>query len=208
MRQDYGFTPGGPSWRAPLGQGAMAMMGQAALPFAGQQDPQVTGALKSAGFGDVNLGSTPFEVSQNLGQQFRDPYHQLTRNQTFATTLLNQWKPPDLRLTGEDLLNVAMQQQAQNAQAQQAAFEQALQGSTFASQSAANASAAQTAAIGSIGAGAIRGISNYYNPSSTPWTLGSYAGAPGTSAGAMDLYNPNYNYGGGGSSFGGKFGGG
>ena len=120
MRGSYGLgqTTGPPSWEAQyLGPGALAMQRQAGIPFAGQQDPQVQAALRT-GFGSTwNLGATPYQTSQQLGQQFRAPLGQLQRAQTFETGLLKQWQPPDLRFTGEDLLNVKMQQTAQNAQA-------------------------------------------------------------------------------------------
>jgi hypothetical protein len=191
MRQDYGFTPGGPAWRAPLGQGAMALQSQAAEPWAGKQDTQVTGTLQSAfgapRFGGAgagsswDLGSTPFEVARNLGQ---DPLAQLQRGQQFTTGLLKQWAPPSpaLPLTGADLLSVAMQQQAANAQQQQQAFQQQLAASNIAAQSSANAQALGTAAIGKIGAGAINALGNYN------WGGGGGVNT-GINVGGMQVYN-------------------
>ena len=179
MRGSYGLgqSTGPASWEAKyLGPGALAMMGQAALPFAGQQDPQVTGTLQK-GFGaptfaggggafggggggsSWNLGSNPYEMARELGQA---PMAQLSRNQNFAMNLLKQWQPPDLRLTGEDLLNVKMGNMTQAAAARQQAYQAALAGSGAAAQSQA---AAQAAEIGSIGKLATSGINAFSSPS-------------------------------------------
>jgi hypothetical protein len=96
-------------------------------------------------------------VSKELGQQ---PYQQLQRDQQFENKLLSQWQPPNLRLTGEDLLSVNLQQQAQNAQAQQAAYEAALQGSSYAASAQSQAQGAETAALGKLGAAGINALSS------------------------------------------------
>lgn len=221
MRSSYGLAPpskGAPaSWEAQfLGPGAKAMMGQAALPFQGRQDPQLQDVMQSAGFGRVNLGSNPYEVAQNLGQQFSAPLGQLQRNQTFLNAMLNQWKPPDLRLTGEDLLNVAMGQAAQRGQAQQQAFESQLLGATSAAQQQGLANAATLGAIGKVGSGAINAFfspslssQGYYQPSlfasliggTGPTDVGTGSAYYGTSGG-MDVYGPTGFTETGGSAFG------
>lgn len=186
MRGSYGLggSAGPPSWQAKyLGPGALAMMKQSGIPFAGGQDPQVAGAMKT-GFGDApNLGTDPYQVSRNLGQQFKAPLGQLQRNQSFQTALEKQWQPPNLRLTGEDLLNVKMQQMTQNAQAQQAGYAAALQGSSAASQAQSAATAAEIAGLGKIaGAGATAAFSpslsssGYYQPSPFASMFGASSG--------------------------------
>jgi hypothetical protein len=199
MRGSYGLGQStGPEtpWMQPLGHGALAMMKQAEIPFAGQQDPQTQDVLKSA-FGKAseqganaggstwNLGSNPYEAARELG---KPPLQQLQRNQQFATSLMKQWQPPDLRLTGEDLLNVKMGQMSQNAQAQQQAFQAALQGSSAASAAQSQASAASIAAIGKLGSSAISSVfspslssSGYYQPSLFQSWTGSGGGMPETS---------------------------
>jgi hypothetical protein len=171
MRAAYGLGPPTdqvqPSWEAKyLGPGALAMQSQAAQgQLASGQDPQVLAAMRNVGSGYTSLGQDPFQVAQSLGQQYRAPLGQLERGQQFTTGLLKQWQPPNLRLTGEDLLNVAMQQQAQNAAAQQAAFEAQLQGATATAQSQAAMSAAGIGALGSLGGAAVKGFTS---PALTP----------------------------------------
>lgn len=191
MRKDYGFAPGGPAWREKLGQGAKAEQTQAELPFGGQQDPQVQGVERTGGFGNVNLGSNPYEVAQNLGQQFKNPLGQQNRNQNFLDSLLNLWKAPDTRLSGADLLNVKLGTAAQASQAQQAAFEAAQLAATSSAQQQGAASAAETGALASAGAGAIRGLtspslsaSGYYQPSLLGSVFGGGGGAGDATAGA------------------------
>ncbi|PWT94145.1 MAG: hypothetical protein C5B54_00485 [Acidobacteria bacterium] len=201
MRANYGLGPAGPgapaSWQAKyLGPGALAMMKQSGLPFAGKQDPQVTGTLTTAfgapsGGGEWNLGGDPFTMGANLGQQFRNPLGQLERNQGFVGSLEKQWQPPNLRLTGEDLANVKMQQMTQNAQAQQQAFEAALQGQNLASSSQAAASAAEIGALGKLGGAGITAFtspslssSGYYQPS----PFGAIFGG-GVPSGATDAFS-------------------
>jgi hypothetical protein len=177
MRGSYGLGQStGPAtpWMQPLGHGALAMMGQANLPWEGKQDPQVVGTLGKA-FGPGAVGAlgegvwqNPFLMARQLGEA---PLTELQRNQQFTSSLANQWKPPDLRLTGTDLLNVKMQQMTQNAQAQQAAFEAALQGSSAAS---AAQSAAQSAAISGIGKVAGAGIQGFFGNSPSLNSTGYY----------------------------------
>lgn len=177
MRRDYGFAPGGPAWRAPLGKGALAMQAQAAAQEAGTPDKQVTGTLKTAGFGGgpLTMNLSPYQMSQELGQQFRAPYQQLQRNQQFTSTLAQEWPPPQLRLTGQDLMSVALQQQAQNAQAQQQAFEAQLMGS---SASAAAQAASQGALYGALGKVAGSGINAFFSPSPSLSSSGYYQPSP------------------------------
>jgi hypothetical protein len=189
MRASYGLGPpseGAPaSWEAQyLGPGALAMQSQAAQQqVAPGQDPQVQQALATsfgpgggtfggAGAGSSwDLGADPYAVSRNLGQ---NPLQQLSRGQQFTQQLLKQWQPPNLRLTGEDLLNVSMGQAAQNAQAQQAAFQASLTGQLGASQAQSALSAAGIGALGKLGAAGITQLTQpspslsptgYYQPS-------------------------------------------
>lgn len=188
MRGSYGLgqSTGPPSWEAKfLGPGALALMGQAKTDTETPgKDPQVEGALQ-AGFGsrggqagsgaaswDLG-GSDPYKVSQNLGQQYKAPQGQLQRGQNLTSSLLHQWQPPDLRLTGEDLLSVATQQAAQNAQGQQAAFAQALQNSNIASNAESLANASEISSIGKVGTSAINAA--FGSPSLSE---GSYYQAP------------------------------
>jgi hypothetical protein len=204
MRGSYGLgqSTGAPSWEAKyLGPGALAMMGQAALPFAGKQDPQTQAAL-TTGFGAPsfqgaggafggggagstwNLGSDPYQMARELGQK---PEQQLQRAQGFESALLKQWPPPQLRLTGEDLLSVKRQQDIQNAQAQQAAYEAALQSSSYAASAQAQAQGAETQALGQLGGAGIKAFTSpslsstgytqtplglAFNPGSTPGGTG------------------------------------
>lgn len=204
MRANYGLGPasaGAPaSWQAKyLGPGALAMMKQAGLPFAGQQDPQVQGAL-TKGFGEGrNLGADPYQMSRELGQQFKSPLGQLQRNQQFESSLLQQWKPPDLRLTGEDLLNVKMQQMTQSARARQEAYASALQGSGAAAQSQAAAQAAGIAAVGKIGTGLISAGSSsslspegYYQPSFFQTMFSGGTPGYGTGTGYGNAFGADY----------------
>lgn len=211
MRASYGLespSKGAPaSWEAKyLGPGALAMMGQAGLPFAGKQDPQqqellnrafgapsfqgAGGAFGGGGAGSTwNLGSNPYQTAQQLGQQFTAPLGQQQRSQQFLTSMLNQWKPPDLRLTGEDLLNVAMGQAAQSGKAQQAAFESQLLGANYAAQQQGLANAATLGALGQLGGAGIKaGFSSslspegYYQPS-------LFGGLFGGAGGASDAFS-------------------
>jgi len=222
MRGSYGLgqTTGPPSWEAQhLGPGALAMMQQASLPFAGQQDPQMQAALQTAlgpgggQFGGAgagsswDLGTNPFQVSQSLGQQYKAPLGQLQRNQQFAQGLLRQWAPPNLRLTGEDLLNVAMGNAAQQAQAQQRMLEAQLQASGVAAQQQA---AAQAAGIGALGKLGTAGINTFFGtPSTTPGYQSPYQMlfGGGGGGGATD-WGSNVAQGAGGTSTGGTIGGG
>jgi len=184
MRGSYGLgqSTGPASWQAQfLGPGALSMMGMAKQGMtAPGRDPQLQAVLKSGfgggggGFGGAgaggswDLGSTPFQVSRNLGQGFSNPLGQLQRNNQFTTGLTGQWMAPQTRLTGADLASAAMGQMTQAAGAQQAAFQSALTGA-----SAANAAqtAAQAGAIKAIGEGAGAALSRsltpggYYSPS-------------------------------------------
>lgn len=187
MRGSYGLgqSTGPASWEAKyLGPGALAMMGQAGQMEARPgQDPQLRGVLNTAfgapggffgasGGANWNLGRTPFQVAANLGQQFRAPLGQLQRGTQFTTGLLKQWQPPNLRLTGEDLLNVAMGTAAQRGQAAQQAFEAGLQGSIAGGQQEALANMAALQAWGKAGTGILNtalspslSSSGYYSPS-------------------------------------------
>jgi len=197
MRGSYGLQPATAaapaSWEAKyLGPGALALMGQAQRPFVGQQDPQVQGALKTAFGRGYNLGSDPYQMAQQLGQQFRAPLGQLERNQQFATSLLKQWQPPNLTLTGEDLLNVKMQQMAQNQRAQQQALEAAMGASNVAAQQQAAASAAGIGALGKVGQSAISSLTSptlqsggYYQ---SPLGL-LFGGGGGLPSGATDTFS-------------------
>lgn len=200
MRGSYGLgqSTGPASWEAKyLGPGALAMMGQAKTDMATPgADPQVQGAERTAGMGNVDLGATPFKVSQNLGQQFKAPLGQEQRNNQFETGLLNQWKPPNLRLTGEDLLSVSTQQAAQNANASNAAFEQAIQASNIAANQNSMLNAAGIGAAGQIGSAAIKGAFNYGSPSldssgyySAPIEAGFGGGSDMAAGGAGEGYS-------------------
>jgi hypothetical protein len=131
------------------------------------------------------LGGNAYQVAEKLGQA---PLTQLGRNQQFTQRLLQQWQPPDLRLTGEDLLSVATQQAAQNAAARQAALQAQLTGQTAAAGQQAAAQAAQIGAIGKIGSSAISALTS---PSEYGGTslLGSIFGGGGA---PYDVYGGQY----------------
>src|SRR5215469_11451589 len=199
MRGSYGLGAGQgpPSWEAKyLGPGALAGMGQAKQEImAPGQDPQL-GAVLSKGFGggfspgqgrfggagagsSWDLGATPFQVAKELGQT---PLQQLQRGQAAAVTETGLWKPPQLRLTGADLLNVQMGQMAQNAQQQQLAYQAQLAGSSAAAQAQAAAQASEIGAVGKFGSGLINAYSNYNN------TLAVYA----TSSGVGNFFGEDF----------------
>lgn len=199
MRGSYGLgqSTGPASWEAQyLGPGALANMGQAKTTVETPgRDPQVEGALKTAfggrggaagsGAASWDIGGTnPYAVAQNLGQQYKNPLGQLQRGQQLEEGLLNQWKPPDLRLTGEDLLSVATQQAAQNAQGQQAAFEQAIQSSNIAANQQNMLNATAIGAAGKIGSSAISGAFNWGQPSSSLSSSGYYQPPAGAAFGS------------------------
>jgi hypothetical protein len=179
---DY-FGPNAPAWRQPLGAGAKAMMTQAAAPLAGQQDPQTQAALRSGGFGNVNLGSTPYEVAMNLGQA---PLQQLQRNQNFATSMLNLWKTPSaaIPLTGATLTDVALQTAAQRGDLQAQQLQAQLAGQSLAQQSALQAQGLATGAFGRVATAGINQFGNIFGGGQTPPAGMDYyaAGSPTSQA--------------------------
>jgi len=214
MRGSYGLgqSTGPASWEAQyLGPGALAMMGQARqMTNAPGTMPEIQNILKT-GFGkpetvsgvpqagskggEWNLGMSPFEVSQQLGQQYKAPYGQLERAQGLDLALTKQWQPPNLTLSGADLTNVAMGQAAVNQQLQQQALQAALAGSNAAASAQAAAQASEFGALGKAGSGVINAFfqgspdltsGGYYQPS----MFGALFGGGGSPEGIGGAYDP------------------
>lgn len=80
-------------YTAPLVAARAATINDAAGQLAGQQDPAITGALNTAGLGNINFGNNEFKQAQNLGQPILAKEQ---RDRNYFGTLLAQNQPRDI----------------------------------------------------------------------------------------------------------------
>lgn len=190
-----GYNLSDQDWRSRFPQlyaGREYNIGNANLNLSGQTDPAISGALKTAGFGDVNLGNTEFQQAQNMGQPILAKEQ---RDRSYFQNLLADNPQRAFGLSGSDVANIALGNVAS-----QNTYNSSLYGTRVAASNQAVLQGAQNmatlyGALGSVGGAAIRAYSPspYLSANTYASNVPYFAGPVGTSSAAY-YQTPNLDY--------------